>query len=46
MQEEHVLHEGPGDVFFGLAQEAPGSVVGFKALVGRVRINGDVSFGV
>lgn len=45
MQEDYLLHAEPGDVFFGLAMDAPGAVE-FTALVGRVCMSGDYGFGV
>jgi Domain of unknown function (DUF5710) len=45
MQEDYLLHAEPGDVFFGLAMDAPGAVE-FTALEGRVCMSGDYGFGV
>jgi hypothetical protein len=45
MQEDYLLHSEPGDVFFGLAMDAPGAVE-FTALAGRVCLSGDYGFGM
>lgn len=45
MQEDYLLHSEPGDVFFGLAMDAPGAVE-FTALEGRVCLSGDYGFGL
>ncbi len=45
VQADYLLHSEPGDVFFGLAMDAPGGVE-FTALEGRVGMSGDYGFGV
>jgi hypothetical protein len=45
MQADYLLHSEPGDVFFGLAMDAPGAVQ-FTALEGRVGMSGDYGFGM
>lgn len=45
MQEDYLLHSEPGDVFFGLAMDAPGAVE-FTALEGQVCLSGDYGFGM
>ena len=45
VQEEYLLHEEPGDVFFGLSPEEPGGIK-FSRLSGAVQASGDYSFGV
>jgi hypothetical protein len=45
MQEDYLLHSEPGDAFFGLALDTPGTVE-FTALERRVCLSGDYGFGV
>jgi hypothetical protein len=45
LQEDYLLHDEPGDVFFGLSRAEPGSIE-FTALVGRIQLSGDYSFAV
>ena len=45
VQEDYLLHEEPGDVFFGVSRAEPGTVE-FTPLVGRIQVSGDTSFGV
>ena len=39
-QEDYLLHEEPGDVFFGIAQTQSG-MAEFTPLMGRVQMSGD-----
>ena len=45
MQEDHLLHSEPGDVFFCIAEAEPGSIE-FTAVEGRILVSGDCGFGV
>jgi hypothetical protein len=45
MQEDHLLHSEPEDVFFGITMGEPGSVE-FAPIAGRDRLSGDYGFGV
>jgi len=45
IQEDYLLHAEPGDVFFGLTHERPGSIE-FTALEGRIQLSGDYGFEV
>jgi hypothetical protein len=45
VQEDYLLHAEPGDVFFCIPEAEPGTVE-LTALVGRIRLSGDTSFGV
>jgi hypothetical protein len=45
LQEDYLLHDEPGDVFFGLSRAEPGSIE-FTPLVGRIQLSGDYSFAV
>jgi hypothetical protein len=45
MQEEYLLHDEPGDVFFCIP-EAEEGLVEFTRLSGRVRVSGDCGFGI
>ncbi|HEY0747789.1 MAG TPA: DUF5710 domain-containing protein [Steroidobacteraceae bacterium] len=40
--EDYVLHDEPGDVFFGIAESTPGTIK-LTPLAGRVRLSGDTS---
>jgi hypothetical protein len=44
VQAEYLLHDEPGDVFFGFLQEQKS--MQFTRLVGKVRMSGDYEFGV
>jgi hypothetical protein len=41
-QEDYLLHDEPGDVFFGIAESTPGRVK-LTALAGQVQLSGDNS---
>lgn len=43
MQEEYLLHEEPGDIFFGISREDPGRLI-FTPICGRYSIGGNYSF--
>jgi hypothetical protein len=45
LQEDYLLHDEPGDVFFGMSNAAPGSVE-LTPLTGRIQLSGDCSFEV
>jgi len=44
-QEDYLLHAEPGEVFFCIPRAEPGSVT-LTRLQGRIRVSGDVGFGV
>lgn len=43
VQEDYLLHDEPGDVFFGLSRVPAGSIR-FTSLQGEFRLSGDYSF--
>ena len=45
VQEDHLLHSEPGEVFFCIPRAEPGSIT-LTPLAGTVRMSGDISFGV
>jgi hypothetical protein len=45
MQEDYLLHAAPGDVFFCIPEAEPGAIE-LTALIGRIRVSGDCSFGI
>jgi hypothetical protein len=45
VQEDYLLHDEPGDLFFGISHEAPG-LLQFTRLAGRIQLSGDYSFEV